>query len=43
VTVDDVLAAAATWMAPSRLTWVLVGDVKAIAVPLEGLIALERG
>ena len=42
VTVDDVLAAAATWMAPTRLTSVLVGDVHTIAAPLEGLIAFER-
>ncbi|MBK5306474.1 MAG: insulinase family protein [Frankiaceae bacterium] len=42
VTVDEVLAAAATWMAPTRLTTVLVGDVKTVAAPLEGLIAFER-
>jgi hypothetical protein len=30
-------------MAPSRLTTVLVGDVRVIAEPLQALIALERG
>jgi predicted Zn-dependent peptidase len=42
VTVDDVLAAAATWMAPTRLTSVLVGDVKVIAESLGALIDVER-
>ncbi|MDX6199462.1 MAG: zinc protease [Actinomycetota bacterium] len=42
VTVEDVLAAAATWMAPTRLTTVLVGDVDVVAGPLGGLIAFER-
>ena len=43
VTVDEVLAAAATWMAPTRLTTVLVGDVKAVEQPLRALVELERG
>ena len=42
VTVDDVCAAAARWMAPTRLTTVLVGDAKAVAEPLSALIELER-
>jgi predicted Zn-dependent peptidase len=42
VTVDDVLAAAATWMAPTRLTSVLVGDVKVVEAPLQALLELER-
>jgi len=42
VTVDDVLAAAATWLAPSRLTTVLVGDVATVAEPLQTLIAVDR-
>jgi predicted Zn-dependent peptidase len=41
VTVDDVLAAAATWMAPARLTAVLVGDLAVISDPLKTLIAVE--
>ena len=43
VTVDDVLAAAASWLAPTRLTTVLVGDVRAVAEPLQALIEVERG
>jgi zinc protease len=42
VTVDEVLAAAATWMAPTRLTSVLVGDVSVIESSLRTLIELER-
>jgi predicted Zn-dependent peptidase len=42
VSTDDVLASAARWMAPSRLTTVLVGDVKVVAEPLKTLIAVER-
>jgi predicted Zn-dependent peptidase len=42
VTVDDVLAAAAKWMAPTRLTAVLVGDVTVVAAPLKALLAIER-
>jgi predicted Zn-dependent peptidase len=42
VTVDDVLAAAATWMAPTRLTTVLVGDVATVASSLETLLDVER-
>jgi predicted Zn-dependent peptidase len=41
VTVDDVLSAAGTWMAPTRLTTVLVGDVKAVAEPLAAVIAFD--
>lgn len=43
VTVDDVLAAAATWMAPTRLSTVLVGDAKVVREPLGALIELETG
>src|SRR3954464_6458881 len=42
VPVDDVLAAAAAWMAPTRLTSVLVGDVAVIEGSLRALIELER-
>lgn len=42
VTVDDVLAAAGTWMAPSRLTTVLVGDADLVAEPLSALFEVER-
>jgi predicted Zn-dependent peptidase len=43
VTVDDVLGAAATWMAPTRLTTVLVGDVKVVAEPLRALLDVQSG
>ncbi|GAC1445148.1 MAG: pitrilysin family protein [Mycobacteriales bacterium] len=42
VSVEDVLAASATWLAPTRLTTVLVGDVSVVADPLGALIELER-
>ena len=42
VGVDDVLAAAARWLAPTRLTSVLVGDVATVADSLETLIEIER-
>jgi zinc protease len=41
VTVDEVLAAAARWMAPTRLTSVLVGDVKTVQDPLRAVIEIE--
>jgi zinc protease len=43
VTVDDALAAAARYLAPSRLTTVLVGDVEQVEQPLRTLVELERG
>jgi predicted Zn-dependent peptidase len=43
VTVDDVLAAAARWLAPTALTPVLVGDRAAVADSLRGLVELELG
>ncbi|MFN2539818.1 MAG: M16 family metallopeptidase [Mycobacteriales bacterium] len=43
VTVDDVLAAAAKWFAPSVLTPVLVGDTATIADSLRRLVELELG
>jgi len=43
VTVDDVMSAAAGYLAPSRLTTVLVGEVAQVAGPLSGVLALERG
>ena len=42
VTVDDVLASATQWMAPTRLTTVLVGDAEVVADSLGALIAVER-
>ena len=41
VTVDDVLAAADRWLAPQRLTPVLVGDTAVVAGPLRALVELE--
>jgi zinc protease len=41
VTVDDVLEAAATWMAPTRLTTVLVGDAKVVSEPLGALLEFD--
>jgi zinc protease len=41
VTVDDVLAAAATWLAPANLTPVFVGDRATIEDSLRALIPLE--
>jgi predicted Zn-dependent peptidase len=43
VTVDDVLAAGARWLAPTALTPVLVGDSAAVADSLRGLVELELG
>ena len=43
VTVDDVLAAGATWLAPTALTPVLVGDTATVADSLRGLVELELG
>jgi zinc protease len=43
VTVDDALAAAARYLAPSRLTTVLVGDVAEVEAPLRTLVDLELG
>lgn len=42
VSVDDVLTAAATWLAPSRLAAVLVGDTSTIADSLATLIPFDR-
>jgi predicted Zn-dependent peptidase len=42
VTTDDVLAAAATWMSPSRLTTVLVGDAAVITDSVSTLIEVEK-
>ena len=41
VTVDEVLAAGARWLAPSRLTPVLVGDTAVVADSLRTLVELE--
>ena len=41
VTVDDVLAAGARWLAPSLLTPVLVGDTAVVADSLRTLVELE--
>ena len=41
VTVDDALAAGARYLAPNRLTTVLVGDVAQVEVPLRTLVDLE--
>ena len=41
VTVDDALAAAARYLAPNRLTTVLVGDVERVETPLRTLLDLE--
>ena len=43
VTVDDALAAAARYLAPNRLTTVLVGDVAQVEAPLRTLVDLELG
>lgn len=42
VRVEDVLSAAAIWLAPTRLTTVLVGDVDVVADSVQALIAVER-
>ena len=41
VTVEDALAAGARYLAPTRLTTVLVGDVAQVAAPLRTLVDLE--
>jgi len=43
VTVEHALAAAARYLAPSRLTAVLVGDVAEVEAPLRTLVDLELG
>ena len=43
VTVDDARAAAARYLAPNRLTTVLVGDVAQVEAPLRTLVDLEVG
>ena len=43
VTVDDVLEAAARWLAPTALTPVLVGDTATVEKSLRGLVDLELG
>jgi zinc protease len=42
VTVDAALEAASRYLAPSRLTTVLVGDVEQIAGPVSAVLPLER-
>ena len=42
VGVEDVLAASASWLAPTRLTTVLVGDVTVVANSVGTLLELER-
>jgi zinc protease len=41
VTVDDALAAGARYLAPNRLTTVMVGDVAQVEAPLRTLVDLE--
>ncbi|MCW2665853.1 MAG: peptidase domain protein [Frankiales bacterium] len=41
VTVEQVLAAGAQWLAPRRLTGVLVGDAATVAGPLSGVLDIE--
>ncbi len=43
VTVEDVLEAGARWLAPNRLTGVLVGDADAVADSVSAVLDLERG
>jgi zinc protease len=43
VSVDDVLAAGDRWLAPMRLTPVLVGDSTVVEGPLRSLVDLELG
>ncbi|MCW2605381.1 MAG: peptidase domain protein [Frankiales bacterium] len=43
VTVEDVLEAAATWLAPHRLTGVLVGDADAVEASVGAVLDVERG
>ena len=42
VSVEEVLASAQRWLAPGRLTAVLVGDADEIADPVSGVLPLER-
>ena len=42
VTVEDVLAAGLRWLAPARLTPVLVGDADVVADSLRGIVEVER-
>jgi predicted Zn-dependent peptidase len=42
VTADEVLEAAARWLAPRRLTTVLVGDTSVVADSLGSLVEVER-
>jgi predicted Zn-dependent peptidase len=41
VTVEDALAAGARYLAPNRLTTVMVGDVAQVEAPLRTLVDLE--
>lgn len=41
VTADDALAAAARYLAPARLTTVLVGDVEQVAEPVRGVLDVD--
>jgi zinc protease len=41
VTVDDVLAAASRYLAPQRLTTVLVGDAEQVLEPVRGVLDVE--
>lgn len=43
VTVDDALAAAQRYLAPARLTTVLVGDVAQVEQPVRGVLDVELG
>ena len=43
VTLDDALAAAGRYLAPQRLTTVLVGDVAQVEAPLRTLVDVELG
>jgi predicted Zn-dependent peptidase len=42
VTVDECLEAAARWLAPTRLTSVLVGDLDVVTESLQTVLAVER-
>jgi predicted Zn-dependent peptidase len=43
VTVEEALAAAARWLAPQRLTGVLVGDADAVEASVGGVLDVARG
>ena len=43
VTLDDALATAGRYLAPQRLTTVLVGDVAQVEAPLRTLVDVELG